>query len=764
MSVPLRLLVCLGGLILAWTAAGPRALAAEGTVPAGLPVSSDPLDWPHWRGPEQNGISRETGLIDRWDPATGENVLWTNKELGTRSTPIVMHGKLYVLCNDQPGTTREGEKVVCVDAATGQKLWENRFNVFLSDVPDTRVGWSCVVGDPAAKRVYAMGVCGYFQCLDAETGATIWKRSLNEEFGLLSTYGGRTNVPIVFEDLVIISAVMTNWGELAVPAHRFLAMNKHTGEVVWFNGTRLRPDDTTYSTPTLAVIGGQTLMIFGSGDGDVWAFQPRTGKPVWNYKLSMRGLNLTPLVVGDTVYMGQSEENPDDSTMGAMAAIRGLGAGDITATNTLWRNKQQMVGKSSPVLWNDRLYAADDSGILYILDPKTGATAGRKTKLTGAIMRASLLAADGRIYACTTEVWHVLRPTASGVTISHRLRFAEGEECHGSPIVSHGRIYLPTTSAIYCLGKADAQPASTPAPAVAQEAPASEDAEPAHVQVVPAESLAQPGDSIQFKVRLFNARGQFLRESEASYAVDSGGQINAEGLLVIDSVPRHAGAIVTAKVGQLSGSARVRIVPPLPWKFDFNEIAVDTPNPVTQVLEGEPPISWVGARYRHKIRELDGEKVMVKVTTIPKGTRSQSFMGPTNLHDFTIQADIRGAIRNAKMPDIGVIGQRYTLDLMGQSQQLQIRSWTAQLEHRFAVTVPYKWEPGKWYTLKLQTATDGPRAVLRGKVWPRGEPEPTAWTVEGIDEVGNLEGSPGLWGNANDAEIYLDNITVTPNP
>ncbi len=161
----------------------------------------------------------EKNLIDRWDfnDEQSGNVLWKNPELATISSPIVMNGKLYTLARHEPGTQREQEKVVCVNAETGEKIWENRFNVYLSDVPAERVGWSSCVGDPATGRVFALGVCGLFQCLDGETGKTIWSRSLSEEFGLLSTYGGRTNVPVVFEDKVYISAVMTNWGELARP-------------------------------------------------------------------------------------------------------------------------------------------------------------------------------------------------------------------------------------------------------------------------------------------------------------------------------------------------------------------------------------------------------------------------------------------------------------------------------------------------------------------------------------------------------------------
>ena len=262
------------GVALAWLglAVGVGAAAA---------ATADLLDWPNWRGPQQNRVSMEKGLIDAWDPAGGEgsNLLWRNPSLAGRSSPIVLRGKLYTIVRSDPDTPREGEKVVCVDAATGNKIWESKFNVYLSDVPAERVGWSCCVGDPTTGRVYAMGVCGYFQCLEGD-GKPVWKRSLNEEFGLLTTYGGRTNVPVVFEDLVIISGVVTGWGDMARPAHRFLAFNKQTGEAVWFNGTRPLPEDTTYSTPVLTVLNGQAALVFGSGDGGVHAFQPRTGKPI----------------------------------------------------------------------------------------------------------------------------------------------------------------------------------------------------------------------------------------------------------------------------------------------------------------------------------------------------------------------------------------------------------------------------------------------------------------------------------------------------
>jgi hypothetical protein len=136
-------------------------------------------------------------------------------------------------------------------------------------------------------------------------------------------------------------------------------------------------------------------------------------------------------------------------------------------------------------------------------------------------------------------------------------------------------------------------------------------------------------------------------------------------------------------------------------------------------------------------------------------------MGSPTLHDYTIQADVRGALTNDKLPDIGLIAQGYILDLMGESQQLQIRTWSATL--RNAKSVPFAWEPNVWYTSKLRAEAHGDRAVLKGKVWKRGEPEPTDWQVEAVDESPNLTGSPGLFGNAQVSEIYIDNVRVTPN-
>jgi hypothetical protein len=162
-------------------------------------------------------------------------------------------------------------------------------------------------------------------------------------------------------------------------------------------------------------------------------------------------------------------------------------------------------------------------------------------------------------------------------------------------------------------------------------------------------------------------------------------------------------------------------------------------------------------------RKITGNAILCKISTIPLGTRSQGWMGHPDLHDYTIQADLKGTTRNQKLPAMGLINQRYTLDLIGSTQELQIRSWTSQLDLRFAKTVRFSWTPEAWYTMKFRSENEGGKAVLRGKVWPRGTPEPAAWSIEAADATPNVVGSPGLFGNATDSEVFIDNVKVTAN-
>ncbi|WP_437187363.1 PQQ-binding-like beta-propeller repeat protein [Planctomicrobium sp. SH668] len=825
-------------------------------------------DWPYWVGPQWTGQSNEVDLPEKWDPKGGEqsNLLWQS-EIGSRSTPTSMNGRIYLISNSfHDEIKKAGERVVCLDAKTGEMVWEYNFNVYLSDVPIERVGWSSVVCDPETGNVYAQGVCGYFCCLNGATGELVWEHSMHEEFGFLTTYGGRTNYPVVFEGNVIISAVVIGWGEQAKPNHRFLAMDKTNGTPVWFEGTKPLPEDTTYSSPVIGVISGELQMVCSAGDGGIHSFQPRTGKKLWSYYLSKHGINTTPLIVGNRVYCGHSEENLNSSEMGAVVCIDPTKRGDITETGTIWKKTEYSLGRSSPQMIDGRLYLVNDAAKLYCLNPENGDQIGEPVRL-GTMMRANMLYADGKLYV--NEVngrGFILKPTEMGADTLYKYRFPSGEECHGSPICVDGRIYIPTTSKMYCIGKSDHSANPVALPELPKEDHEALDEVPAHLQIVPVESLFRPGTKQAIHGRLYNRKGQYLRNARADellFNVEGPGEIDAGGNYIISASHKtHDAVHLSAKFDAIEGRARMRIVPDLNWSFDFND--------------GKVPETWVGCAYRHVAmdwdlltklrdenptasslyiylmtefanfgpkrvfddttpqqqwkslltylelaegenrpktvdeakalldaglqrlvderiiasfewshwdrktgrgdevvveprltvakgdREIDGNGVMCKISTIAKGTRSQGWMGQPDLHDYTVQADVLTFSRQSKLPDGGLIAQRYTFDLMGASQQLQLRTWTPQLD-RFSANSPLTWEPNVWYTMKMKVENQDGKAIVSGKLWRRGETEPEEWSVTQTDEAPNKIGSPGLVGNTKDGEFFYDNLTVERN-
>ena len=127
------------------------------------------------------------------------------------------------------------------------------------------------------------------------------------------------------------------------------------------------------------------------------------------------------------------------------------------------------------------------------------------------------------------------------------------------------------------------------------------------------------------------------------------------------------------------------------------------------------------------------------------------------MKDYTIQVDLMGTKTKRRLPDIGLIANRYTLDMQGRHQRLQIRSWASDL--RMAKTIDFPWEIDVWYTMKMQVEVVDDTAIIRGKVWRTGEPEPEDWTLVAEDPRPNREGSPGIYGYSP-TEIYYDNLKV----
>src|SRR5713226_3818867 len=239
-------------------------------------------DWPDWRGPDRDGVSREKGLPEKWSLG-GQHLAW-KAPYGGRSAPVVLGDHLY-LQNTAGKGEAEQERILCLNADTGKLLWEYKFNVFQSDVPPHRVGWASPAADPETGNIYAFGGGALVVALNKD-GKLLWQRSVGEEFAAFTTHGGRTMSPLVDGDLVIVSSPVSNWGTQANRSHRFIALDKRTGEIVWVSTPGGRPYDTAYAAPLIATINGTRLLIAGIGDGAFHAIKPQTGQRVWSFVAS----------------------------------------------------------------------------------------------------------------------------------------------------------------------------------------------------------------------------------------------------------------------------------------------------------------------------------------------------------------------------------------------------------------------------------------------------------------------------------------------
>jgi outer membrane protein assembly factor BamB len=709
-------------------------------------------DWPELRGPQRNGISTETGLPEKW-ALNGENFLW-RAPYGGRSTPIVMGDHVYVQNPSGRGAELQ-ERVMCLDANTGKVLWEYKFNIFQSDVPPHRVGWASPAADPETGNVYALAGNAAVIALSKD-GKLLWQRSVGEEFSAFTTHGGRTASPLVDGNLVIVSAAISNWGALSARQHRFVGLDKRTGDIVYVASPGGRPYDTNYSPPLIAAINGQRLLISGSGDGAVHAFKPQTGEKVWSYVAAKRAINTGVVVSGANVIVSHGDENLDTSTMGLLAMIDGSATGDIKTTK--WNVKGTEFGFSSPVIDGQRLYQVDNAAVLHAYELETGKLLFEHQ--IGNSQRAPLVLADNKLYVGTEGgSFFTLRLRPDKVEVVNEVQLpistnsvggSEGtpEQITSGVAISRGRVFFVSSDAVYAIGPKTPKP---PTGFAVDEPPAKGEGAPAYVQVAPTELTLQPGQTAKLRARLFDSKGRFLREEKATWSLQNLKGTVTDGAFVAGADPLDQAGTIKATVGELSGEARARIVRPLPLTDDFESYT-----------DAAVPAGWINAvAGKFSIATVDGQKVLQKAADNTLFKRMRMFMGAADWSNYTIEADVRTPTRRRQQGDIGLTAQRYSLVLYGNSQRLKIEAWEPETTR--TVTVPFAWKPDVWYHLKLRVENQANNTTLvRGKAWAKGEPEPSAWTIEKSDPIGNRQGYPGVF---MDVEFgaQLDNLKIAAN-
>ena len=156
-------------------------------------------DWPQWRGPQADGVWRETDIVDAL-PDSALAPRWRVPIASGYSGPTVAAGRVYVM--DRLTKPKQIERIHCFDWQTGESIWSHEYPREYRDVGYTAgPRTSAVVHDGLA---YALGTMGDFHVLDAATGKIVWQRDLNAEYKIRMPVWGIAASPVIFEDLIIV--------------------------------------------------------------------------------------------------------------------------------------------------------------------------------------------------------------------------------------------------------------------------------------------------------------------------------------------------------------------------------------------------------------------------------------------------------------------------------------------------------------------------------------------------------------------------------
>lgn len=717
-------------------------------------------DWAQWRGPEHNAISREKDLPSDWS-LDGKNLLWQS-DIGGRSTPIVLNGRVYLNTRTNHDVNSPTEKiharqqVVCWDAVTGEVVWKDEFPVAQTDIAAPRVGWAAMAGDTETGNVYVHTVDDIFRCYTAD-GEVVWQYQLGEQFGKISGYGGRTMTPIVDEDRIIVSFLCWNWGETGAPPpkYTYYCFDKRDGRLLWTSAVGASPEDTVYSVPIVTVINGVRTLVSGNADGGLYGVNARSGEVLWGFDMSKRGLNATAATDGRYIYMSHGEDNIDNINFGRVTCIDPtVGSGNLTENPNAvkWRVDGIKAGYTGLVVVDGILYVIADTGKLYAFDAENGKILWEH--VLGTVGKGSPVYADGKLYCPEVNGnWWILKPSREKCEVlSHVQLPASGgqlgwDEIYASPAVANGRVYLVSRDRTICIGPKEVGDTEVPVPPLGDEKPVQDKV--AQIKLVPFEVMLTDGQKVEYEVWSYDENGRVIkRERPSGLTATDLPAAKIDGYTVSAASPKeHQGGTVSIKQGDLEAHARIRIFPPLPWKWDF---------------EGytglQVPPTWVQAKMRLKPTEIEGTTALLKGTAGGRPSAS-TWLGMPTMSNYDIQADFYLTEQRRQLPSVGLANQRYNLILKANNLKLSVQSWQAHL--RMAKEVRFRADPEKWYRMKLRVDIVDDQAIVRGKVWPREQEEPDEWTVEATDPHPNYTGSPGLYWYSL-ANSYVDNVQVTP--
>jgi len=410
----------------------------SGVVVAGLSSLAAADNWPQWRGPQLNGVSREANLPLRW--STQENVAWKLPLPGrSGSTPIIWGDRIFL-------NVADGDDISLwtVDRQTGKVLWKQRLGGGNQTVRKHNMSSPSPVTD--GKTVWVLTGTGVLKAFDF-AGKELWSRDIQREYGRFGLNHGYGSSPLLHEGALFIPVLH---GMKTDDPSYLLRVDGATGKTVWKverPTTAQAESPDAYTTPALVKRGNQAEIVVTGGD-IVTGHDPATGKELWR----ANGLNPTndpwfrivasPVVNGDLVYA--------PTRVRPMLALRTGGRGDVTTSHRVW-SFDNGPDVPTPVTDGTLLYVVNDKGIVWGLDARTGKTVYGPERLKPGTYSASPVLADGRIYVTNedglTSVFKAgpkFELLAENDLVDYTL---------SSLAVSEGQIFARTATHLYAIGK-----------------------------------------------------------------------------------------------------------------------------------------------------------------------------------------------------------------------------------------------------------------------------------------------------------------------
>ena len=221
------------------------------------PLSAD--DWPQWRGPQRDGVWRETGIVEKFSSPQLQPV-WTATVGPGYSGPTVAGDRVYL--TDRVNEPAPQERVRCFDRSTGKPLWTHTYPCVYRDI-DYALGPRAAV-TVVDGRAFAYGAMGHAHALDAASGQVLWARDLATEYGVKLNVWAVSGAPLVVGDLVIFQVG-------GPPDACVVALDVKTGRERW----RALDGQPSYSAPRLVRLGEREVVLVWTGFGS----PPSTPRP-----------------------------------------------------------------------------------------------------------------------------------------------------------------------------------------------------------------------------------------------------------------------------------------------------------------------------------------------------------------------------------------------------------------------------------------------------------------------------------------------------